>query len=719
MMGPPPGGPGGPGGKNDKWKEPLPKNIHEVPGYLKKVIGGTLHRMGYVFHVVWDTRHWILFVMMFMTLYDGVAPVIGSLITASLINALARAIQYRSMDGFYFYLFLQFGYLIVNSLVRNIYSILNRISGELVTNEIKVRIIDKAKDVDLASFDNPEFYERLENANREAGNRPIQILSNLFSIISTIISVVIYIVAMAKILPAAPFLIIAVSIPSAVVNFIYRRKNFNYMRRRSIDRREMNYYSNLMVNKDMVKEIRLFGLSDRFIGGYKKVFVKYFGGLKKLIYAEGFWNVFFMLLSTAVNCLLYISIAKNIIFGSGQIGDFSFYTGALNAIANGVTSLITVSASIYEGTLFIDNLILFMNEKKTIVPIPAISDAGSDIGNRTEAADTDVHPLHVQRHCGHRIVFDHVCFRYPGMDHDVLHDVCVTFEPGDTCVLVGLNGAGKTTLIKLLTRLYDPTSGTIYLDGADIRRYDVDELYRMFGIIFQDFGKYAFTVTENIAFGDVEKALDMDRVRDAAVSADADTFISALPDGYATPLQRIFTEDGKELSIGQWQKLSIARAFYSDSDFLILDEPTASLDAIAEQEVFRQFDSLRRDKTTLFVSHRLSSATVANKIIVIENGCVVEEGDHASLMRLRGRYYTLFSAQAKRYISTAEDGLISEEDMAEARAEQKQAHGQNGMFPGDGRPPIGEMPPMHGNGMPPMGSPPPGGKPPRKNGTPS
>ena len=161
MMGPPPGGPGGPRGKNDKWKEPLPKNIREVPGYLKKVIGGTLHRMVYVFHVVWDTRHWILFVMMFMTLYDGVAPVIGSLITASLINALARAIQYRSMDGFFFYLFLQFGYLIVNSLVRNIYSILNRISGELVTNEIKVRIIDKAKDVDLASFDNPEFYERL------------------------------------------------------------------------------------------------------------------------------------------------------------------------------------------------------------------------------------------------------------------------------------------------------------------------------------------------------------------------------------------------------------------------------------------------------------------------------------------------------------------------------------------------------------------------------
>lgn len=654
MMGPPPGVPRG---GNDKWKEPLPQNIREVPPYLKKLIGGTAHRLGYVFGIVWDTKKWILFVMMFMTLYDGIAPVVHSLIHASLLNALADAIVNRSLDGFYLYLALQFGYLIVNSIVKNIHNILNRISGELVTNKIKVAIIEKAKEVDLASFDNPEFYERLENANREAGNRPIHILQSLFSIISTIISVAIYIVAMARILPLAPWLIIAVSLPSAVVNFVYRRKNFNYMRRRSIDRREMNYYSGLMVNKDMVKEIRLFGLSDKFIDGYKSVFTRYFGGLKKLIYAEGFWHVFFTLLSTVINCFLFIAIAKNVIFGAGQIGDFSFYTGALNSIANGVSSLIGTSATIYEGTLFIDNLIMFMNEKRTIIP---------RLPEQTES-QIESKPLDVKRHTGHTIVFDHVSFRYPGMDRDVLHDINLTFAPGDTCVLVGLNGAGKTTLIKLLTRLYDPTEGTIYLDGHDIRAYDVDQLYKMFGIIFQDFGKYAFTVTDNIAFGDINRPLDMDEIRDAAVCADADTYISGLPDGYATPLQRIFTDDGKELSIGQWQKLSIARAFYSDSDFLILDEPTASLDAIAEQEVFRQFDNLRKDKTTLFVSHRLSSATVANKIIVLDGGTVAELGDHTSLMRARGKYYELFSAQAKRYISTAEEGLIAEEDMEEVR----------------------------------------------------
>lgn len=702
MMPPPPPGMGR---GSDKWKDPKPTSMKEVMPYLKKVIGGTMHRMFYIFGIVWDTAHWILFYMIFYALYGGLMPVVGSLISATLLNELAAAIIAKELShGFLLFLFLQFAYLIVNSIIQNVHNILNRIAGERVTNNIKLRIITKAKEVDLASFDDPKFYERLENANREAGGRPIQILNNVFSIISTLISVVIYIVALAKIAPYAPPLVIAISIPSAIVNFVYRRKNFDYMRRRSIDRRQMSYYSDLMVNKDMVKEVRLFGLSEKFIGGYKRVFDKYFGGLKKLIYAEGFWHVVLTLLSTACNCFLYIQIGKNVIMGTGQIGDFSFFTGALNSIANGVGSLITTTATIYEGTLFIDNLIAFMNEKTNIVP-------------RLEKADGSLlpAPLHVNRHCGHKIVLEHVSFRYPGTERDVLHDINLTLNPGDTCVLVGLNGAGKTTLIKLLTRLYDPTEGMIYLDGEDIRSYDVSELYAMYGIIFQDFGKYAFSVTDNIAFGDIERDLSMEDITGAAVQADADAFIDNLPKKFDTPLMRYFSEDGIELSIGQWQKLSIARAFYSDSDFLILDEPTASLDAIAEQEIFRQFDELRKDKTTIFVSHRLSSATIANKIIVLENGRLVEEGDHASLMRARGKYYELFSIQAKRYISSAEQGLIGDEDTIpdgdrrHIEQEQKPELPASGNMPPMGeRPPFGDRPMMGGH--PPMGS-----RPPREN----
>ena len=289
-----------------------------------------------------------------------------------------------------------------------------------------------------------------------------------------------------------------------------------------------------------------------------------------------------------------------------------------------------MSSTIYEGTLFIDNLIAFMKEEQTVVP-------------------TVEPPASVNRSAGHRIEFRNVSFRYPGTNRDVIKNVNLVIEPGETVVLVGLNGAGKTTLIKLLTRLYDPTEGIILLDGRDIREYDTSELYAMFGIIFQDFGKYAVTVEENIRFGDIHKNAGMDEVRAAAIQSSADDYIQSLPNGYETPLMRIFEKNGTELSGGQWQKLAIARAFYADSDVIILDEPTASLDPLAEQEIFNQFDRLRASKTTIFVSHRLSSATIADKIVVLEYGRVVECGSHADLMELNGKYHELFSVQADRY----------------------------------------------------------------------
>ena len=294
-------------------------------------------------------------------------------------------------------------------------------------------------------------------------------------------------------------------------------------------------------------------------------------------------------------------------------------------------------AMIYEGTLFIDNLIVFMERKSTVVP-PA-----------------GVEPRRLTRHVAHRFELKDVSFSYPGSEKRVIDHVSLVIEEGSTVVLVGLNGAGKTTLIKLLTRLYDPTEGVILLDGYDIREYDVRDVYSAFGIIFQDFGKYAVSVRENIVFGQISRPYDDLNVTEAARRSNSEGFISALPDGYDTPLMKYFETNGIELSIGQWQKLSIARAFYSDTDILILDEPTASLDAIAEQEIYRQFDELRRDRTTIFVSHRLSSATTADKIVVLENGRVVETGTHAELMAAKKQYFELFSAQAERYIASAED----------------------------------------------------------------
>lgn len=646
-MGPMPGGPRGARRKEEPI--PKPKGIGGVPKYIgllikraAKVVAGFFSRLFYIFGLVWETRPWILFAMLGLAVIEGVMPVIKALVAAELLNRLAEAyVQARAGAEVDFMIImrpmiLQFGLIFLSSVTSNVNTIVNRVSSELVVNTVKLKIMKKAKTVDIASFDRPEFYEKLENATREAGHRPIQIISAQFNVFCTIISMISFVVILWGVSPWAPFIITLLALPGAIISFIYRKKSFSYMRMRSKDRRQLAYYSDVLTNKDLAKEVRMFGLSDFFTDKYNSTFKKYFAGLKKLFVGEGTWNIAFAIISAVVNCGLFLFIAQGVANGTSQVGDYSLFTGALNSISSGVRTIVATTATIYEGTLFIDNLISFINEPQTLVP----------------SVDKPVSP---ERHVAHKIEFCDVSFRYPGAQKDTIKHFTATINPGDTVVLVGLNGAGKTTLIKLLTRLYDPTGGVILLDGRDIREYDTAELYKIFGIIFQDFGKYAVSVAENIALSDTSKPIDDERVRISAKEGNADSFIDALPQKYDTALMKYFEEDGTELSIGQWQKLSVARAFYCDSDILILDEPTASLDAIAEQEIYNQFDSLRRDKTTIFVSHRLSSATVADNILVVENGCLIEQGKHSELMKLGGKYAELFSVQAKRYMESEKE----------------------------------------------------------------
>ena len=621
---------------------PPPKNIKDVPRFLKEFLGGFFRRLFYIVGIVWDTGHWILFLLTFVAVFEGVMPAVGLKISQQIQNLLQTeylesgyTASFIGSAAFIFLIFL-FVYRILNAIVSRISSATTRLAGELVVKNVKMRIMRKASELDLSSFDLPAFYEKLENANREAGNRPLQILNATISIFSTVISFITYIVLLLT-LPSlwwSIFVVMAVSVPSAIINFRFRKKNFNYMRRRSKSRRQMNYYSDIMVNKDMVKEIRMYDLSETFIDKYDTVFTGYYKGIRSLVLKENAWHVVATVVMSVTNCFFFALIASRVFTGELLLGDYALLTGALTSIAGAVSNFINISAVIYEGSLFVDNLISFMDEKTTLVPL-------SD------------NPPALQKGTSHTIEFRDVSFAYPGTDRPVIRHVNLLLRPGETMVLVGLNGAGKTTLIKLLTRLYDPTEGVILLDGKDIREYDVKELYRLYGIIFQDFGKYAFPVSDNIHFGDIHRAFDDREIRQAAAQADATDYISKLPKGFDTPLMRIFEEEGIELSIGQWQKLANARAFYADSDILILDEPTASLDPLAEQEIFNQFEQLRKDKMTIFVSHRLSSATIATKIVVLEYGEVIEEGTHAELMSRHGRYYELFTTQAKRYIENS------------------------------------------------------------------
>ena len=626
-----------------------PKNLKDIPRFLKELSSGFFVRLAYTFKMVWETGPWILFSMVAVTVFTGIMPIIGSLISKEIFNELQDVIAARLVADtigetftavfwgsmVMLLLVFYFIYKILNQVIARLNIAVTRIAGEKIVRHVRLQIMEQAKRVDMASFDIPEFYEKLENANREAGTRPIHVLSSTFDAIAKLISLISYLIVLmtAPGMWWAALVMILVSAPTAIINFTYRRKGFLYMRYRSKDRRQMNYYADTMVNKDLAKEIRIFDLGDKFSERYNEVFEGYYKGIRHLILRENVWQVVVTVLSAVVNCFFFALIAYRVFAGDIKIGDYSLYTSALTSIASTVASLISLSGNVYEGTLYIDNLISFMSVDPTVVPIK----------------ETPEKVCHGQPHT---IEFIDVSFAYPGTDKYVLKNINLTIRPGETAVLVGLNGAGKTTFIKLLTRLYDPTEGRIMLDGKDLREYDVKDLYSMFGIIFQDFGKYAMTVTENIRFGDIHGEHAEDDVKAAATCANADAYISKLPDGYDTPLMRVFEPNGTELSIGQWQKLAIARAFYSRSDILILDEPTASLDPIAEQEIFNQFDELRHDKTTIFVSHRLSSATIASKIIVLEYGELVEEGTHKELMEKRGKYYELFNTQARRYFES-------------------------------------------------------------------
>ena len=624
-----------------------PKRIRDIPKYLLKLLSGFFTRLFYIVSLVWEAAPLLLVAMITLCMLDGVLPVVGAYISKDLINIIADLIGSASLGNIgsdifvtmrpLLWLFLfYFIYLFLNKMMLRFKTMTTNIAGELVANHIRLKITAKAKDVDISSFDRPEFYERLENANREAGMRPIQILNATFSVLSASISMISFIVVLATLSPFAPLVIIVAAIPGAIVSYSYRHKNFWYIRRHSKERREMTYYSSVMVNKDMAKEIKLLGLGDTFIGKYKAVFAKYYAGLKKLIVKEGVTQLVIGILSTIANCALFLYVAYTVIYKDGQIGDYSLYTGALTSITSYVATLFTATATIYEGTLFINNMMEFMKEEVKVVPIVTP-------------------PRMPEKNAQHTIEFKNVTFRYPGTSCNVLEDVSLSFNTGDNVVLVGLNGAGKTTLIKLITRLYDVSEGVILLDGHDIREYDVEALHDLFGIIFQDFGKYAETAAENIEFGDVNRNHEREEVILAAKGADASAFIEKLPHGYDTPLTRMFEEDGIELSGGQWQKLSVARAFYKKSDILILDEPTASLDAIAEKEVFDRFRELSEGKLTIFVSHRLSSAVDASKIVVIDGGRIAEIGTHEELMSLGGKYHELFSTQASRYTGETQE----------------------------------------------------------------
>ncbi len=497
----------------------------------------------------------------------------------------------------------------------------------LLGQRVNVMILEKALTLQLSHFEDSEFYDKLTQARREASSRPLSLVNRTFGLVQNAISLTSYAVLLFAFSPWAVVILIGAGLPSFFAEAKFSGDAFRLFRWRSPDTRMQMYLETVIAREDGVKEVKLFQLGPKLLQRYRDIFNKLFVEDRALTLRRDTWGFLLGLLSTAAFYGAYAWIVIATVYGRITLGAMTMYLVLFRQGQTAVAAILSAISGMYEDNLYLSNLYEYLGQ-----PVPI----------RRGAVAKGPHPER-------GVEFEHVSFAYPGATENALTDINLQLRRGESLALVGENGSGKTTLIKLLTRLYEPTEGRILLDGQDLGEWDVEALRQRIGVIFQDFGRYQFTVGENIGAGDVRYLQDADRQARAAETGLAAPFIEAMPEGYGTQLGRWF-KGGRELSGGQWQKIALSRAFMrSDADILVLDEPTAAMDAASEAAVFDLFREHSKDKMTILISHRFSTVRAADQIIVIHGGRIVERGDHDSLVAANGTYAQLFRLQARGY----------------------------------------------------------------------
>jgi ABC-type multidrug transport system, ATPase and permease components len=493
--------------------------------------------------------------------------------------------------------------------------------------DVNVQILNKAISLELPQFEDSEFYDRLTRARREASSRPVAMVNDSLQLLQNALTLLGYIGLLVAYSPLLTLALVVAAVPATLVEMRFSQSAFRLRNWRAPDSRRLNYLEYVLANDENVKEVKLFHLGTPLLQRYRELGELFYREDRALSIRRSFWAYLLSILATGVFYLGYGLLAVAAAAGQLTLGNLTLYVIAFRQGQQAFQSCLTAIGSMYEHNLYMSNLFEFLAipqrpRPKAVLPI-------------------------VQ--AGEGIRFEGVSFRYPGQKDWALRDITLTIPPRQSLALVGHNGAGKTTLIKLLCGFYAPTEGRILLDGQDIQQWDEAKLRRRISAVFQDFNQYQFTLRENISFGDFDHLGDDARVKRAILRGGAETVVAGLAKGLETQLGRWFF-DGVELSGGQWQKIALARAFMrEDADILILDEPTAALDAEAERAIFDRFRELARDRTSLLISHRFPTVRLADRIVVIEHGRILEQGNHASLLAAKGRYAQLFTLQAEGY----------------------------------------------------------------------
>jgi ABC-type multidrug transport system fused ATPase/permease subunit len=580
--------------------------------------------------LVWTTDRTLTVLLAILTMVGGLLPAavayVGKLIVDGVVVAArsgTAADQWHALE----YLGLEAIAVVLLAGSKQGLALCQSLLRALMGQKVNVLILEKALTLDMAHFEDSEFYDKMTRARREASSRPLSLVGRTFGLVQDGLSLVTYGALLLRFSAWAVLILMVAAVPAFIAETRFAGAAFRLFRWRAPEARQQSYLETLLAREDSATEVKLFQLGPMLLERYRNIFRRLYAEDRDLSIRRALWSYFLGLLSTAAFYGAYTWIVLEAIVGRISLGDLTMYLVVFRQGQAAFSSALAGISGMYEDSLYLSNLYEFLEEE---IPAPT--------GYALRGTQT-----------GDGLRFENVSFIYEGNPKPALQRVSFHLKPGEKLAIVGENGSGKTTLIKLLTRLYTPASGRILLDGLDLQEWDIEVLQRRIGVIFQNFVRYQFIVGENVGVGDVEYLEDSTRWEIAAQKGTAYPFIEEMPEGFQTQLGKWF-KGGRELSGGQWQKIALSRAFMrSQADILVLDEPTSAMDAEAEVQIFDRFRAMTEQQMAILISHRFSTVRMADQIIVLSNGELVEQGTHDELLAAQGRYARLFSLQAAGY----------------------------------------------------------------------
>ncbi len=579
--------------------------------------------------LVWESGRAVVLSCVLLHLIAAVIPIAMLSVSRMIIDAVVTTMNgtHPLPRQFWWIVFLEFALAVSAGILSRAIGFFESLFADRFTRYVSLRVMEHAATLDLKSYENPAFYDKLERARMQATDR-IAMVREAGSVLQQAITVATLSAALLMYSPWLLFVLIACLLPAFLGETHFAFLGYTLSFSQTGTRRQMDYYRTLGASKESAKELRLFGLAPFFLQRYTKLSDSIYHENRALAQQRLWVGSFLSILSSAGYYAAYVYVIYRTVSGHQSVGTMTFLAGSIAATSTNIQNIFSSFSSIADQSLFLTDLREFFAVR------PALRPARSAL----------IAPRHIQTGFELR----NVTFAYPGSTRLVLNRLNMRWEPRERVALVGGNGQGKSTLVKLITRLYEPDEGEILLDGVNLRDFDIEDLYNQIGVVFQDFMHYELSVAENICMGRIEDCRDPKKLQSAAHKSGADTVIERLPNRYEQTLGRRF-EGGVDLSGGEWQKIALARAYLREAQILILDEPTASLDAPSEHEVFQRFTELTKGKMALFISHRFSTVRTADRILVLENGRIAEEGSHARLMKLGRSYFNLFELQAAHY----------------------------------------------------------------------